>query len=218
MREHRHRYGERGAGICRFAFEIDRVLRRQPRCLRQPWDHTEWRPAGFPCDRIEPIVEQSSIAAEFVDDETTDAFAFARLQNRVRAHQAGDDAAAIDVACEDHRNVGGLGESHVGDVSVPQVDLCRTAGTFDQYDIAVPCQVFEAVEHGREEVGASTCVIACAKSACALALDDYLCAGVGLRLQKHRVHVNARLQARCARLHRLCAADFAALDRNGGVV
>ena len=37
----------------------------------------------------------------------------------------GEDAAAVDVGDQDHRAVDGLGEAHVGDVAVAQVDLGR---------------------------------------------------------------------------------------------
>ena len=52
----------------------------------------------------------------------------------------------------------------------------------------------------------------------ALALHDDLRAGVGLRLQQHRVHVHAGRHPRRPRLHGLGAADLAAVDRDGGIV
>ena len=48
-------------------------------------------------------------------------------QHRMRADEAGDHAAAVDVADQDHRHVGGLGKAHIGDVAGAQVDLGRAA-------------------------------------------------------------------------------------------
>jgi hypothetical protein len=50
------------------------------------------------------------------------------------------------------------------------------------------------------------------------AVCDDLRADVALRLQQHRIHVDARGDAAGARLQRLGAADLAAVGRHGGVV
>ena len=49
-------------------------------------------------------------------------------------------------------------------------------------------------------------------------MDDDLRAGIGLRLDQHRVHVNARFQETGTRLQRLGAADLAAVGSDSSVV
>ncbi len=51
------------------------------------------------------------------------------------ADQAGDHAAAVDIADQHHRRIGRAGEAHVGDVAGAQVDLGRAAGAFHQHDV-----------------------------------------------------------------------------------
>jgi hypothetical protein len=50
------------------------------------------------------------------------------------------------------------------------------------------------------------------------ALHDHLRAGVGLRLQQHRVHVHRRRQRAARACKRLRPADLAAVGRHRGVV
>ena len=46
-----------------------------------------------------------------------------------------EHAAAVDVGDEEHRAVGGRGETHVGDVTVAQVNLGRAARAFDHDEV-----------------------------------------------------------------------------------
>ena len=69
----------------------------------------------------------------------------------MRADQAGDDAAAIDVAEQHHRHVGGRGKSHIGDVAGAQIDLRRAAGAFDQDDIGLAREVRKTLQHRRQQ-------------------------------------------------------------------
>ena len=50
-----------------------------------------------------------------------------------------------------------------------------------------------------------------------LALNDDLRAGIGIWLQQHRVHVAHGVEPAGLRLHRLGAADFAAVGGHGAV-
>ena len=83
-----------------------------------------------------PSSNRRAIAAELVDDVAAQPRPLARLQHRPGADQAGDHAAAVDVADQHDRHVGGLGEAHVGDVAGAQVDLGRAAGALDQHQVA----------------------------------------------------------------------------------
>ena len=200
------------------AIEIDGIFRRQPRRLRQPRHDAERGPAREARDRRQPLIEQSNIAAKLVDDEAVDPRQFVRLQNQMRAGKARDDAAAIDVPEHHHGHIGGRGKSHIGDVAGAQVDLRRTAGAFDQDDIGIAREMGKTLQHRRQQGGLLVQIVLCAQRAPAFALHDDLRAGIGLRLQQHRVHVHARRHPRRPRLHGLGAADLAALDRDGGIV
>ena len=56
------------------------------------------------------------VAAKLVDQEAADQRGVGGIEHRLGADQAGDHAAAVDVADQHHRHVGGARETHVGDV------------------------------------------------------------------------------------------------------
>ena len=175
-------------------------------------------PARQSRHRREALVEQSGIAAKLVDDEAADARALVRLQHQMRAGKTGDHAAAIDVADQHHRHIGRGGKSHIGDIAGAQIDFGRTAGAFDQYDIGLARKLRKTVQYRRQQCRLLVEIVLRPQRAPALALHDDLRTAVGLRLQQHRIHVYARSHSRRARLHRLGAADLAALHRNGRIV
>jgi hypothetical protein len=57
--------------------------------------------------------------------------------HRMRADEAGDHAAAVDIPDQHHRHVGRAGKAHIGDVAGAQVDLAGAAGAFDQHDVGL---------------------------------------------------------------------------------
>ena len=79
-------------------------------------------------------------------------------------------------------------------------------------------EVSKTLQHRRQQGRLLVQIVLGTQRAPALALHDDLRAGVGLRLQQHRVHVHAGRHPRRPRLHGLGAADLAALDRHGGIV
>jgi hypothetical protein len=101
----------------------------------KPRHHAETVKAGAFADRGDAGVEQTRVAAEFVDDVAGKPAALACRQQRMGPDELGDHAASIDVADQCHRHVGGLREPHIGDVPGTQVDLSRAAGAFDQHQI-----------------------------------------------------------------------------------
>ena len=141
-----------------------------------------------------------------------------RIEHRLGADEAGDHAAAVDVADHHDRHIGGARKAHVGDVVAPQVDLRRAARALDQHQVGLGLQLLEAFEHIRQKLRLHRHVFGGLRGAEHLALHDHLRADLALRLQQHRVHVDARRHAGRARLQRLRAADLAAVDRDRGVV
>ena len=99
------------------------------------------------------VGEEGGVAAEAVDDEGFYQRGVGGVEDGLGADEAGDDAAAVDVADEDDGGAGGAGEAHVGDVVGAEVDLGGAAGAFDEDEVGVGVQAAEAVEDGGEEGG-----------------------------------------------------------------
>ena len=116
-------------------FEIDGVFRRQPGGLRQPRHRAERTPSSCLDDRVAATIEKSRVAAELVDDETVNARSLCRRKHCVSADDACDRAAPVDVGKQDHRHVGRLGKTHVGDVAGAEVYFGRAARALDEDDI-----------------------------------------------------------------------------------
>ena len=218
------RRGDRdGAGVRARALSAgmvqrDRVLGRQQACLREVWHDAQAIEPGLLGDDVQRTVEQADIAAELVDDVAFKTRPLAGRQQRVGADDAGDHAAAVDVADQDGWDVGGFGEAHIGDVGGAQVDLGRAAGAFDQDEIGLAAEPAEALEHPRQQGGLERMELARRGDGGHPALDHQLGAGIRLGFQEHRVHVGDGLDAAGARLQRLSSADLAAVGRDRGVV
>jgi hypothetical protein len=138
--------------------------------------------------------------------------------HRARADDRRDHTATVDVADEDHGDVGGAREAHVGDVARAQVDFGRAARAFDDDEVAAGGQPFEAVEHVDQQPVATLAPARGGERAAHLAADDELRRAVALRLEQDRVHVDAGRDAAGDRLGRLRAADLATVGGDGGVV
>jgi hypothetical protein len=134
------------------------------------------------------------------------------------AGQAGNDAAAIDIADQHHRNADSMRETHIGDVVFPQIDFGGAAGAFHQHDVGLAAQPFVAVEDERQQIALHMLIGGCLGAAVDAALHDDLCADFALRLEQHWIHMHARRHACCTGLQRLRPADLAAIDGHGGIV
>ena len=106
-------------------------------------------PAGQRLELLEPGREDRRVAAELVDDEAGDERLVVGLEQRERPEQRGEDAAAVDVADDQHGQAGRAGEAHVGEVAVAQVDLGRAAGALADDDVEARAQVGERVRDDR---------------------------------------------------------------------
>ena len=143
----------------------------------------------------------------------------AARQHRMRADQAGDDAAALDVADQHDRHVGRLGKAHIGDVAAPQVDLGRAAGAFDQDEVGLRAQAARSCP--APPAAARACAAGSrAPSACPTRWPCTItCAPVSVSgFSSTGFMCTRRRHAAGARLQRLRAADLAAVGRHGGVV
>ena len=68
------------------------------------------------------------------------------VEDRKRADQRGEDAAAVDVADEEHGQARGAREAHVGEVALAQVDLGGRAGAFADDGVEAGAQSVQRVE------------------------------------------------------------------------
>ncbi len=92
--------------------------------LRQ---HAEYRLAGAPFQPVQSRPQQPGVVPKAIDDEAMHPRLSGRRQQFQLPHQMGEHAAAVDVGNQDYRAVRRLGEAHVGDVVLAQVDLRRAA-------------------------------------------------------------------------------------------
>jgi hypothetical protein len=208
----------RPAGAGGIVVEAHGVLGGQLAGRGEERQHAKAAEAGAILYDAEAAGEQRRVAAELVDDEPLEAGALPRLEQRVGPDQAGDDAAAVDVADQRHRQVGGGGEPHVGDVAVAQIDLGGAAGAFDQHEVGVGRLKREALQHLGQQRRLQPVIVGRLGAAGKRALQDHLGADLALRLQQHRVHVAAGRHSASPRLQRLGAADLAAIGSDRGIV
>ena len=208
-------------GHHRGAVERHGVLARQAAGGREVGDDAEAFEAGALPDHLDGAGEQRRIAPELVDDVTLRQRAFGRAHERVGADEVRNDAAARDVAHQDHGRLGRQGEAHVGDVAFAQVHFRRASGPFDQYQFRFGPQDREAFQNRRHEARLKRVVVAGVGVPSDPSLDDHLRSHVRGGLEQHRIHVDAGGDARGLRLEGLGAADLAGaagtVVGNGGV-
>ncbi len=130
----------------------------------------------------------------------------------------GDDAAALDVANQRHRQIGGLGKAHIGDVAGAQIDFGRAAGALNEDEIGRPGEPVEGGEHGRQQRRRERAVLTRRGRPIDAAAQHDLRRTLRLRLQQHRVHVDRRRDTAGARLQRLGPADLAAIGGDHRIV
>ena len=146
-------------------------------------DQSRDRDAGALFEPGDAVGEQVRVAPELVDDEALDQLSFIGFQQLQRAHQEGENAAAVDVAAEQHRSVGVAGHTHINDLILLEVDLSRTAGTLGHDYVEVLTQSVQRRVHGFPELGFQAEVVSCFGCQQRMAHDHYLGDVVGLGLQ-----------------------------------
>ena len=176
------------------------------------------RPAGQILDALHAIGKQGRIAAKLVDEKPYDHFGVGWIEHGLGANDLSDDAAAIDVAGQNHRNTGGAGKTHIGDIVFAQIDFRSAPRAFDEDKIGVFAKGRETVEHDWQKLWFQALVLACLRLAYHPAAQNDLCAISALWLQEDRIHVDAWRYATSFCLGCLGAADFSAIRGHRGVV
>ncbi len=128
--------------------EIERILGgRQPAGdPRHDPEHGHARARG---QLLEPRTEHRHVAAEPVHDEAAHARAVGRIEERERAHECSEHAAAVDVADEQDARVGEPGDAHVHDLGRREVDLGGTPCAFDDDEVVGAPETRQALADDR---------------------------------------------------------------------
>jgi len=116
------RRGQRGRGAP--VTDLEGVLAVEPD-VEQPRDDPVEGHAGAVGDLVEPGLEHRGVATELVDDEGLQQGTVLLAEERPRAVERGEDAPAVDVADDDHRQPELASQPHVDVVTRAQVDLRR---------------------------------------------------------------------------------------------
>ena len=194
------------------------VFRRQAARSLQPRNDPPARPSRVTDDRPDSAGEQTRIAPELVDRESGNHGRVVAVEHRLRSHDRGDDAAAIDVCQQADRCLRTAREPHVCDVAVPQVGLRGAPRPFHDHHVVRPGQALEALHHRREETIPARDVIRCSQRGGGPSVHHDLRRPVGLGLEQHRVHVDRRHNSGRSRLECLGPTDLAAVGTGRCVV
>ena len=165
-----------------------------------------------------PSANRLGSPRKLVDDEAADHRGVRRVEHRLGADEARDDAAPVDVAHEHHGHVGGAGEAHIGDVAGLRFTSDALPAPSTSTRSASSDSRAKLSSTGGMSVGFLAWYSARLRRAEHAALHHHLRADLALRFQQHRIHVDARRHAGRPRLQRLGAADLAAIGRDGGIV
>ena len=152
--------------------------------------------------------EDLHVPTEFIDDKALDAGTLVGFQQLHGAVELGEDAAAVDVARQQHRRVHQLRQPHVHDVVGLQVDLRRAPGPFDHDDVHGFGKAVVGREDVRDEGSLHFKVGGGGHLAPHFAVYDDLTAHVAAGLEQDGVHPHVGLDARRLGLYHLCPAHF----------
>jgi len=140
--------------------QAEGVFRGQfPRCVKVG-EQAKRAPAGSLCDELHSCFKQRCVASKFIDDKARDQRRVVCVDHGLAADELRDHAAAIDIANENDRGLGGARKSHIGDVMRAQIDLGGAAGAFNDDKIICGFQTREAVHHHRRQPGFPRLIVA----------------------------------------------------------
>ncbi len=197
--------------------DLERVLAVEPH-VEQPRDDAVERHAGALRDGLQPRFEHRRVAAELVDDKGLQQRPVVLVEQRPRAVERGEDAAAVDVADDHDRQSELAGEAHVDVVTRAEVDLGRGAGALTHDELVGVCELAVGGERGLGQVGAPGGILPRLEGARWLAAHDDERPAVGARLEQDGVHRRRGLEPGRLRLEVLRPADLAAVEADHRVV
>ena len=175
-------------------------------------------PARFFSYDRHPAFKQCRVATESVDQKAFDHGVIFRGDNSLRADNLCNNAAAINIAEQDNRNIRCPRKAHIGDIIGPQIHFCRASGTLDQNKVGLGAKTGKAVEHGSHQARLPVLIFAGLRIPCYFALHDHLGPDHALGLQQHGVHMNRGRNTSGPGLQGLRATDLAAVRGDCRVV
>ena len=204
-------------GCQRGRLQRERVLRVEPQPLA-PRQHADRAAAGQVGQHLKTGREERCVTSELVDEECRDVALVLGVEDRQRADQRGEDAAAVDVADEQHGQAGGACKAHVGQVALAQVDLGGRAGALADDDVEASAQGVQRVEDRLSQRSRQPLVGARGRLGVGRAHQQDLRRRLPRGLDQHGVHRGFRLDAAGGCLHRLRATDLGTRRRHRRVV
>ena len=166
---------------------------------------------------LQPRGQNTAVTPEFIDDRALDPGFFILLQQGDGTVKLGEHAAPVDVAHQQHRRVHQLGQAHVDNVLLLQVDLGGTACPLDDDDVIVGGQAVVGLQNGGNIRPLAAVVFHGPHIALDNAVDDDLAAHIGGGLQQDGVHAHIGSDAGGLCLHHLGAAHLAPRRSDKGV-
>lgn len=156
-------------------------------------NHAHHRQAGKFRQLGKAGAQNVHIAPEFVDDQALDPLALLFVQQRHCTIQLSKYAAPVDIACQQHRRIHQLGQTHVHDVVFPQIDFRRTARTLDDQNVVFLRQTVVGLQHMGNQPGFVFEVIRRRVIAPDLTVHNHLTASIAAGLEQDGIHPHVRL-------------------------
>ena len=196
--------------------EVHGILLRQSE-VAEEIDHPEHRLSGGAFEVGVGVAEQRRIPPELVDQKSGDKTPFLRGECRPGAEKRGVDAAPVDVSGQNYRSFRVGGHAHVDQVARFEVDFAGTARSFKHHRIVAGTQGVVGGGHLMPQFRFSAEILPDRTVPHRFPEHDHLAADVARRLEQNRIHAHIRVEPARLRLHRLGAADLAAVRGDEGV-
>ena len=118
----------------------------------QHGDDPQYRNAGSCLDQLHTILEQATIPAKLVDDDSNHACTLLHSDQIQRTDHLRKHAASIDIRNQNHTGICRLGHRPVGQVPIPQIQFGGAPGAFDDDDFKQGGESFVAFLHALSQL------------------------------------------------------------------
>ena len=166
-------------------------------------DHPRHRDPGPLLQHAQSRLQDGDVSAELIDDQSPDALPLLFFQQHDRPDELGKYTAPVDIPGQQDRCVHKLCQSHIYNIILLQIDLCRAARPLDHDHIVLPPQFLISFHDIRDIFFFMPVIFHRRHIADGPPVKDHLGAGVVGRLEQDRVHGRVRLDPGRLRLHHL---------------
>ena len=199
-----------GARVCLPLVEVNRVLLGDTYIPVIRY-HAQHGFAGAVPEVLYRRLQKGDVAAELVDYHAFNEFPFVFFQQFQCTYQRSEHASAVDIPDHQDGSTGHFGDSHIDYFPLFEVYLRRTPRALDDDDIVGGAEAFEGLRYRFQKRRSVFIIVPGGNRPGDFPQYDDLAAGIGGRLEKHRVHVHRGGDSRRLRLHHLRPSDFPAL-------